>query len=73
MVTPPTTLWIGDRIARIRDPWDNLWWVHTRVAAPSEEELEAGPPDEEAREAIQMVGDTLDAEMRRRGAAAADG
>jgi uncharacterized glyoxalase superfamily protein PhnB len=67
IVTPPTTLWIGDRVARISDPWNNLWWVHTRVAEPTMEQLTAGPPDDEAVAADALVADTLTAEMRRRG------
>jgi hypothetical protein len=33
-------LW-GDRVARVRDPFGNLWWLMTHV--------EDVPPDEEAR------------------------
>ncbi len=65
-VTEPVTLWFGDRVARVRDPWDNLWWVHTRVRTPSPADLAAGPPDAAAREAMAVVAATLDAEMRRR-------
>jgi PhnB protein len=65
VVTEPTTLWFGDRIARLADPWDNLWWVHTRVAAPSPERLAAGPTPEEAA-AAEHVASSLEVEMRRR-------
>jgi PhnB protein len=70
VVTPPTTLWIGDRVARVRDSWDNLLWVHTRVAEPTMEQLVAGPTDDDALRADRVVADTLVTEMRRRGRAA---
>lgn len=37
---PSDMLW-GERTARVRDPFGNLWWITTRV--------EEVPPDEEAR------------------------
>jgi PhnB protein len=67
VVTAPTTLWIGDRAARIRDPWDNLWWLHARVAEPSPDELAAGPPGAAAEAAMTYFGDSLQQEMLRRG------
>ncbi len=67
VVTEPVTLWIGDRVARVRDPWDNLWWLHTRVFAPSPEDLAAGPPGAAAEEATAHLAGTLHAEMLRRG------
>lgn len=69
VVTAPQTLWIGDRAARIRDPWDNLWWLHTRVAEPSPEDLAAGPPNAAAEASMAQFGDTLHQEMSRRGRA----
>ena len=67
VVTAPETLWIGDRAARIRGPWDNLWWLHTRVAEPSPEDLAAGPPHAAAEASMTQFGDTLHEEMLRRG------
>ena len=64
VVTPPVTLWVGDRAARLADPWGNLWWVHTRVFEP---EAYDGPPDAAAAEAMERFGASLDEEMRRRG------
>ena len=65
VVTEPVTLWFGDRIARIADPWDNLWWVHTRVFEPAPGTY--GPADEAGAADMATVGSTLEAEMRRRG------
>jgi hypothetical protein len=39
VVTPVTDVqaW-GDRVARLRDPLGNLWWLQERVEAPTPEE-----------------------------------
>lgn len=39
VVTEPTELFWGDRVSRFEDPFGNLWWIHQRVAEPSEEEM----------------------------------
>jgi PhnB protein len=39
VVTEPTELFWGDRVSRFRDPFGNLWWLHQRVAEPTEEEI----------------------------------
>lgn len=67
VVTEPTELFFGDRVCRFSDPWENLWWVHTRVAEPSPEELTAAAGLPEAMNALRYVGETLEAEMQRRG------
>lgn len=67
IVTPPTDLWIGDRAARFADPWDNLWWVHTRMAEPTMEQLGAGPPTTDAAADMENFGTSLASEMRMRG------
>ncbi|GAB3479090.1 VOC family protein [Amycolatopsis cihanbeyliensis] len=38
-VTEPTTAPFGDRVARVRDPFGNLWWIHTRVEDVPEEKF----------------------------------
>lgn len=40
VVTPLTDVqaW-GDRIARLRDPLGNIWWIQERVEAPSPEDV----------------------------------
>ena len=68
VVTEPWTAFFGDRAARIVDPWDNLWWVHTRVFEPTAEQLAAGPVDDTELAAMARATDTLGAELRRRGA-----
>lgn len=38
-VTRPTDMPWGDRVARVRDPLDNLWWIMTRVETVDEAEM----------------------------------
>ena len=70
IVTEPTDLFFGDRVGRFTDPWDNLWWVHTRVAEPSIEELATAAEMPAASAARRYVEETLEMEMQRRGIAA---
>ena len=67
IVTEPTDFFFGERVGRFSDPWGNLWWVHTRVAQLRPEDLAAGAKTPEAAEALRYVGETLEAEMQRRG------
>lgn len=69
IVTEPTDMFFGERIGRFSDPWGNLWWVHTRVAEPSPDDVAAGATTPEALEAMRYVGETLEGEMQRRGRA----
>ncbi|MGA6161090.1 VOC family protein [Amycolatopsis magusensis] len=45
--TRPTTAPFGDRVCRVLDPFDNLWWVHTRVEDVDHAELERRATDPE--------------------------
>ena len=38
-VTEVTHLYFGDRAGRVRDPLGNLWWIQTRVAALTPDEV----------------------------------
>lgn len=38
-VTEMTELFWGDRVGRVRDPFGNLYWIQTRVAEPSPDEI----------------------------------
>jgi uncharacterized glyoxalase superfamily protein PhnB len=37
-VTKPTLLAFGDRVARIRDPFGNIWWLQQHIEDVSEDE-----------------------------------
>jgi len=38
-VTKPTLLAFGDRVARVRDPFGNIWWLQQHIEDVSEEEM----------------------------------
>lgn len=66
IVTEPTELFFGDLVGRFSDPWDNLWWVHTRVAEPTMDQLATAAQTPEAAEALRYLEETLEREMRHR-------
>lgn len=39
-ITQMTTMFWGDRVGRVRDPFGNLWWIQTRLEDLSEEEMD---------------------------------
>ncbi len=41
-----TTLWFGEKVCRILDPFGNLWWINERV-----EEVDFTNPEELGRRA----------------------
>jgi PhnB protein len=69
-VTDPTSLAWGDKVGRVADPWDNIWWVQERVEDVSEAEMDTRWTDPDYAEAIAYVQRSLDDEMRRRGPSA---
>jgi hypothetical protein len=54
-------------VGRFSDPWDNLWWVHKRIAQPSNEEMATAATTPEAAKALRYVEETLETEMKHRG------
>jgi uncharacterized glyoxalase superfamily protein PhnB len=55
LVTRPTNVPWGDRVARVRDPLGNLWWIQTRLETLSPEEIEARYGDPVYLEAMAYV------------------
>jgi uncharacterized glyoxalase superfamily protein PhnB len=55
VVTEPTELFWGDRVSRFADPFGNLWWLHQRVAEPTEAEMNARMQDPAFTEAMKYV------------------
>jgi uncharacterized glyoxalase superfamily protein PhnB len=55
VVTEPTELFWGDRVSRFRDSFGNLWWIHQRVAEPTEEEMSHRLQDPEFVKAMEYV------------------
>lgn len=64
-VTEPTELSFGDRVSRVRDPWGNLWWIHTHVADPDPEELGRLAANSRNIETMHYVQTSLEEELSR--------
>lgn len=54
-VTRPTDMSWGDRVARVRDPLGNLWWLMARMEEVSPEEMERRATDERYLDAMAYV------------------
>jgi hypothetical protein len=63
VVTKPTLLAFGERVARVRDPQGHLWWLHEHVEDVSPEELARRIADPAAHEAMAYVQGTLREEI----------
>jgi len=57
-VTKPTNMPWGDRVARVRDPLGNLWWIMTRIEEVSEDEIGRRYGEKEYIDAMQYVQST---------------
>jgi PhnB protein len=63
VVTQPTMLAFGERVARIRDPQGHLWWLHERVEDVAPGELAGRFADPAAQEAMAYVQRSLRQEL----------
>ncbi|GAA3699740.1 VOC family protein [Nonomuraea antimicrobica] len=54
-VTEVTHLFWGDRVGRVRDPFGNLWWIHSRVEEVSPQEMERRMSDPVFTKAMEYV------------------
>lgn len=63
VVTKPTLLAFGERVARVRDPQGHLWWLHEHVEDVTPEELARRIADPAAHEAMAYVQGTLREEL----------
>lgn len=54
-VTKPTDVPWGDRVARVRDPFGNLWWIMTRMENLTEEELGQRYSEQKYIDAMEYV------------------
>ncbi|HET6150878.1 MAG TPA: VOC family protein [Polyangia bacterium] len=63
-VTEPTTLFFGEKVARVRDAWGNIWWIHQRLEEVAPAELERRMKDPTAMKAMMYVQASLDQAMR---------
>ena len=58
-VTKPTLLAFGDRVARVRDPLGNIWWLQQRVEDVSESEMQSRWTDPRWSEPMNYVQHSL--------------
>lgn len=63
IVTEPTDLPFGERIARLRDLQGHLWWVHQVIEQVSPDDLMARFSDPAAQERMAYVQATLGEEL----------
>jgi len=58
-VTKPTLLAFGDRVARVRDPLGNIWWLQQRVEEVSEAQMQQRWGDPRWSEPMAYVQNSL--------------
>lgn len=58
-VTQMRTLFFGDRVGRVKDPFGNIWWIQTHVEDVGEKTLEEKMKDPAAIEDLKYFEDTL--------------
>jgi PhnB protein len=58
-VTKPTLLAFGDRVARVRDPLGNIWWLQQRVEDVTETEMQERWGDPRWSEPMHYVQHSL--------------
>lgn len=63
VVTRPTPLAFGERVARVRDPQGHLWWLHEWVEDVAPDEIGSLFADPAAQEAMTYVQRTLREEL----------
>jgi len=63
VVTRPTLLAFGERVARVRDAQGHLWWLHERVEDVPPDELGNRFADPAAQEAMAYVQRSLREEL----------
>jgi uncharacterized glyoxalase superfamily protein PhnB len=63
VVTRPTLLAFGERVARVRDSQGHLWWLHERVEDVSPDELGSRFADPAVQEAMAYVQRSLREEL----------
>jgi PhnB protein len=66
-VTDITTLWFGEKVCRILDPFGNLWWINQRVEEvdlTNPEEVKKRSTTQEAMNGIKYIQKSLDEAMK---------
>ena len=63
VVTRPTELAFGERVARVRDPQGHLWWIHERMEQLDPEEMARRFADPSYQQAMTYVQESLTTEL----------
>ena len=66
-VTDITTLWFGERVCRILDPFGNLWWINQRIEEidfTNAEEVKQRSSTLEAVNGIKYIQKSLDEALK---------
>jgi PhnB protein len=64
VVTRPTELAFGERVARVRDPQGHLWWIHERVEELDPEQLGRRFAEPSLQQAMAYVQESLSNELQ---------
>jgi len=63
-VTNITTLYFGEKVCRILDPFGNLWWLNERVEEVSAEEMKRRASTPDAIKGITYIQKSLDEALK---------
>jgi len=64
VITRLTSLFFGDKVGRIQDPWGNIWWIQQRMEELDWSEQEKRMRDPVAIDAMKYVQESLNEAMR---------
>jgi PhnB protein len=62
-VTAVTTLFWGDRVGRVRDPWGNVWWIQEHAEDVAPDEMARRAQDPAFQDAMRYVQTSLSQEL----------
>lgn len=60
IITELTPLFFGEKVARIRDSWGNIWWIHQRTEELDSTEIAKRMNDPEAMKNMNYVQESLE-------------
>lgn len=63
VVTEMTTLFFGDRVGRIRDPFGNIWWIQTHVEDVSDETMQERMANPSSKKDLKYFEESLTWEL----------
>jgi PhnB protein len=64
VVTRPTVLAFGERVARVRDPQGHLWWIHERMEELDPEEMARRFTEPSFQQDMAYVQESLNDELK---------